>query len=44
MRWRKRKCFQKRYGMMIGGQGLAGKEAQPAEKTEARDLPQSTLL
>lgn len=29
---------------LIGGQGLAGKEAQPAEKTEARDLPQSTLL
>ena len=25
---------------LIGGQGLAGKEAQPAEKTEARDLPQ----
>lgn len=29
---------------LIGGQGLAGKEAQPAEKTEARDLPQNTLL
>lgn len=29
---------------LIGGQGLAGKEAQPTEKTEARDLPQNTLL
>lgn len=29
---------------LIGGQGLAGKEAQPAEKTEARDLPQNTLV